>query len=68
VCKMLFFGTHANFIHMVKLILVALKKFDGKCSYMGNVWFIMKTLEKHVQLLGDPPFSLSPKFTSSVKC
>jgi hypothetical protein len=53
---------------MLKLILVALKKFDGKSSYMGNAWFIMKTLEKHVQLLGHPPFSLSPKLASSVKC
>jgi hypothetical protein len=31
---------------------------------MGKAWFIMKTLEKHVQSLRDPPFSLPPKLTS----
>jgi hypothetical protein len=36
--------TFANFVHMVELVLVSLRAFDGKQPYMGKVWFLMKTL------------------------
>jgi hypothetical protein len=39
-----FWDTCANFVHMVELVLVSLKPFDGKQPYMGRVWLFMKTL------------------------
>jgi len=57
----------ANCIHMVELVLVALKECDGKGMCMGNAWLVMKTLEKHVQSLVDPPFSYPPELTTFVK-
>ncbi len=57
----------ANFIHMIEPILVALKEFDGKGPCMGKAWFVMKTLEKHMESLGDPPFSLPQESRTSVK-
>jgi hypothetical protein len=52
---------------MVELVLVALMELDGKGPCMGNSWFAMKTLDKHMQSLRDPPFSLSPKLVSNVE-
>jgi hypothetical protein len=43
-----FLDTCANFVHMVELVLVSLRAFDGKQPCMGRVWLIMKTLERHV--------------------
>ncbi len=57
----------ANCIHMVELVLVALREFDGKGSCMGKAWLVMKTLEKHVQLLVDPLISFPLELTTSVK-
>jgi hypothetical protein len=34
---------------------------------MGKAWLVMKTLEKHVQSLENPPFSLPPKLASHVE-
>jgi hypothetical protein len=52
---------------MVKPILVALKEFDGKGLCMGKAWLVMNTLEKHVQSMGEPPFSLLLELANSVK-
>jgi hypothetical protein len=53
-----FWDTCANFVHMVELVLVALKEFNGKQPCMGNAWLIMKTLERHVLSLWDESFKL----------
>jgi hypothetical protein len=39
-----FWDTCANFVHMVELVLVSSRPFDGKQPYMGRVWLFMKTL------------------------
>jgi len=46
---------------------VALREFDGKGPCMGKAWLVMKTLEKHVQLLVDPLISFPLELTTSVK-
>jgi hypothetical protein len=43
-----FWDICANFVHMVELVLVSLKTFDGKYPCMGRAWLIIKTLEQHV--------------------
>ncbi len=53
-----FWDTCANFVHMVELILMLVRAFDGKQLYMGKTWFLMKTLEWHVLSLWEPPFEL----------
>jgi hypothetical protein len=53
-----FWDSCANFVHMVEPILMSLRAFDNKQPYMGGAWLIMKTLEKHVLSLWDPPFEL----------
>jgi hypothetical protein len=40
-----FWDTCANFVHIVELILMSLRAFDGKQPCMGKAWLIMKTLE-----------------------
>jgi hypothetical protein len=40
---------------------------DGKGPCMGKAWPIMKTLEKHVLSLGDPPFSLPLELASTIE-
>jgi hypothetical protein len=40
--------TCANFVHMVDLVFVPLKEFDGKQPCMGRAWFFIKTLERNV--------------------
>jgi hypothetical protein len=40
-----FWDICANFVHMVELVLMSLKAFDGKQPCMGRAWLIMKTLE-----------------------
>jgi hypothetical protein len=40
-----FWDTCTNFVHMVELILMLIKAFDGKQFYMGKTWLFMKTLE-----------------------
>jgi hypothetical protein len=52
---------------MVEPILVALKEFDGKGLGMGKAWFVIKTLEKHMESLGDPPFSLPQELAIAIK-
>jgi hypothetical protein len=34
----------ANFLHIVELVLVSLRAFNGKQPYMRKAWFLMKTL------------------------
>jgi len=43
-----FWDIYANFVHIVELVLVSLKAFDGKQPCTGRAWLIMKTLERHV--------------------
>ncbi len=52
---------------MVELVLVSLKAFDGKQPYMGRVWFIMKTFERHVLSLQDLPFELPSNLVDVIK-
>jgi len=35
-----FWDICANFVHMVELVLVALKAFNGKQPIMGRAWFV----------------------------
>ncbi len=46
-----FWDTCTNFVHMVELILMLIKAFDGKQFYMGKTWLFMKTLEWHVLII-----------------
>jgi hypothetical protein len=40
-----FWGICANFVHMVELVLMSLKAFDGKQLCMGRACLLMKILE-----------------------
>jgi hypothetical protein len=62
-----FWDTCANFVHMVELVLMSLRAFDGKQPCMGNVWFIMKTLERHVLSSWDPSFELPSNLVDVVE-
>jgi len=46
---------------------MALREFARKGPCMGKAWFLMKTLEKHVQSLGDSSFSLPLELASSAE-
>ncbi len=37
-----FWDICANFVHMVELVLIALKVFNGKQPIMGKAWFVLK--------------------------
>jgi hypothetical protein len=43
-----FLDTCANFVHMLELVSMSLRAFDGKQPCMGTVWLMMKMLEWHV--------------------
>jgi hypothetical protein len=62
-----FWDTCANFVHIVELVLVALKAFDGKQPCMGTKWLFMKRLKWHVLALWNPPFELSPSLANVIK-
>jgi len=62
-----FWDTYANFIHMVELILMSLRAFDGKQPCMGKAWLIMKTLEWHVLSLWNALFELPSNFLNVIK-
>ncbi len=53
-----FWDTFANFAHMVELVRILLKAFNGKQPCTGKAWLIMKTLKWNVLSLQDPPFEL----------
>jgi hypothetical protein len=36
---------YANLVHMMELVIMALKAFDGKQPIMGRAWLVVKTLE-----------------------
>jgi hypothetical protein len=62
-----FWDICANFVHMVELVLVSLRTFDGKYPCMGRAWLIMKTLEQHVLSLQDPPLELPSNLINVIK-
>jgi len=62
-----FWDTCANFVHMVEPILMSLKAFDGKQPCMGKVWFIMKTLKRHVLSLWNPLFELPSNLANVIE-
>jgi hypothetical protein len=42
----------------MKAVVAALKEFDGKQPYMGNVYIIMRALRHHVAALRNAPFNM----------
>jgi hypothetical protein len=57
----------ANFVHMVELVLLSLRAFDGKQPCVGSAWFIMKRLEWHVLSSWDPSFELPSNLVDVVE-
>jgi hypothetical protein len=57
-----FWQSCANYCTVVKAVVVALKEFDGKQPYMGNVYMIMKALRHHVAALHNAPFNMPSDF------
>jgi hypothetical protein len=51
----------------MKAVVVALKEFDGKQSYMGNVYMIMRALRHHVAALHNAPFNMPNDLVDPLK-
>jgi hypothetical protein len=47
-----------NFEYMVKLVIKALRVFDGRTPAMAKAWLEMNNLKRHVFSLRDPNFNL----------
>jgi hypothetical protein len=62
-----FWDICANFVHMVELVLMSLRAFDGKQPWMGRAWLFMKTLEWHVLSLQDPFFEFPSNLTNVIE-
>jgi hypothetical protein len=53
-----FWQSCANYCTVMKAVVAALKEFDGKQPYMGNVYIIMRALRHHVAALRNAPFNM----------
>jgi hypothetical protein len=53
-----FWQSCANYCTVMKAAVVALKEFNGKQPYMGNVYMIMRALRHHVAALHNAPFNM----------
>jgi hypothetical protein len=62
-----FWQSCANYCTFMKAEVAALKEFDGKQPYMGNVYMIMRALRHHVAALHNAPFNMPNDFVEPLE-